>query len=137
IDINNPDSAKYYAELSMSKDNGYGRDDIQAKNLSILGEAMIKEKNIKKALYYFKEAEKLKGYKNHLNIEDLYDNIIEAYKLLQQEDSVKLYQAKKDSLKLNISESQNRSLHKLLDEKESSNPKKYIYIFAGVLTIMS
>src|SRR5690606_13260930 len=79
IDINNPDSAKYYAELSMSKDNGYGRDDIQAKNLSILGEAMIKEKNIKKALYYFKEAEKLKGYKNHLNIEDLYDNIIEAY----------------------------------------------------------
>src|SRR5690606_4607367 len=37
IDINNPDSAKYYAELSMSKDNGYGRDDIQAKNLSILG----------------------------------------------------------------------------------------------------
>ena len=134
--VPNSDSAKYYAKLSQLSDDGFGSNNFRFMNLWILGEVATKEKNYKQALLYLKKAESLDGYKVHLNIEDLYDDIIEAYTKLNQQDSVKLYETKKDSLKLIISENQNKSLHTLLDEKDNNDYKKYIYIFGFVLVVM-
>lgn len=134
--VNNLDSAKYYALLSLSKDNDYNLSDVTNGNLFVLGEIEIKKADYRKALLYFKESEKLEGYKNHLNIEYLYNNIILSYQKLEQEDSVKLYRAKKDSLKLSISENQNKSLHKLLDEKEGNAYGKYLYVLGFFLVVM-
>lgn len=134
-ELNQLDSAKVYAELSQSRDKEYNRNDVRALNLWTLGKVAEHEKDYQKALSYFKEAEKIDGYKNHLNLELLYDYIISSYQNLQQEDSVKIYQIKRDSLKLAVSENQKKSLTTLLSEKEESNPV-YLYVFGIVLLVM-
>ena len=125
-DLNIPDSAKYYALLSQSEDKDHNRSDVKFQNLFILGDLAVKEEDYTKSLSYFKEAEKLRGYQIPINIQFLYDNIILSYQKLELEDSVRLYESKRDSLKLSVSENQNKSLHNLLNEKESGN-KKYNY----------
>jgi len=134
-DTEQQDSAKYYAKLSHSMDTIFGRNDIRYINLWVLGVVELKNQNYNTALHYLKQAEKLEGHKNHLNIEELYGDIITVYTKLQQEDSAKLYKVKKDALKFSISVSQNKSLHKLLKDKDSSGYKKYIYIFSFILIV--
>ncbi|MGA9212073.1 hypothetical protein [Kaistella sp.] len=129
------DSAKHFALLSLSLERNYKNANVQLNNFQVLGEIAMKEKIYHKSLAYFKEAEKLVGYKNHNNNENLYKKIIEVYSYLKQEDSVVIYKTKIDSLKLNITENQNKSLHKLLNEK-SNIDKNYIYLFAFVLSAM-
>ncbi len=135
-DLNQMDSAKVYAELSNAKDKGYNRNDVHALNLWTLGKVAEHEKDYQKALSYFKNAEKTEGYKNHANRELIYNDIINSYQQLQQEDSVKIYQIKRDSLKLAVSENQKKSLTTLLNEKEENNPV-YLYVLAGFLGIMA
>ncbi len=132
--LNQPDSARYYANLSLAKDKGYIRDDILSRNMQTLGEAELIEKNYEKAIFYFKKAEKL-GSINHLTTEALYNLMVTSYEQLQQKDSVKIYQIKRDSLKLAVSENQKKSLTTLLNEKKESNPV-YLYVLAGFLGIM-
>ena len=135
-DLNLMDSAKVYAGLVLSKsEEKYSRNDIQATSLSTLGRVAFHEKDYPKALSYFKKAEKLTGYKNHLNLELLYDRIINSYKQLQYEDSVRIYMIKRDSLKLTVAENQKKSLTTLVNEKEESNPV-YKYVFGSVLVVM-
>jgi len=135
-ELNQLDSAKVYAELSQLRDKAeYNRNDVRALNLWTLGKVAEHEKDYQKALSYFREAEKIDGYKNHLNLELLYDHIISSYQNLQQEDSLKIYQIKRDSLKLAVSENQKKSLTTLLNEKEESNPV-YLYVFGIVLLVM-
>lgn len=136
-EMNIPDSAKYYVLLSQLKGEDYTRVTAELNNLQVLGEVAMKEKDYEKALVYFKRAEKLDGDKTHLNIEILYDKIIESYTELHFNDSARLYRAKKDSLKLSISENQNKSLHKLLNEANKNNYKIYIYLFGSLLAGMS
>lgn len=136
FEIKEEDSAKYYAELSISKNKEFNDDNVMFLNLSTLGNIAMKNSNYKQGLSYFKKAEKLKDYRNHLNIESLYDNIIESYQGLEKKDSVELYKTKKDSLKLVIAENQNDSLHKLLEDKGNKISEKYIYISLGIFTIM-
>lgn len=133
---NQTDSAKFYAVLSQSKDNGYNRNDVKMTNLSYIGKASMKEGNYREALSYFKEAEKLGSNEVYISIESLYDNIIESYQKLNKGDSVKIYQAKKDSLKINVTENQNKSLHNLLKEKKESNPV-YIYVLIIFFSAMA
>lgn len=135
---NEKDSAKYYAKLSQSKGEKYNINELRFNNLVVLGDVGMSESKYEEALNYYKEAEKLGGYKNHLDIEVLYDNIILANKNLEREDNVKIYTTKKDSLKLTISENQNKSLHKLLNEKEQSDTVqfKYIVLILFVLIII-
>lgn len=127
-EVHEVDSAKHYALLSLSKDNGNMRSDVKAMSLSILGDLAMKGQEYRKALSYFKKTERLEGYQNHLNIQLLYDNIILSYQKLQLEDSAKLYKAKKDSLKLSISENQNKSLQNLINEREENPYSKYFYV---------
>lgn len=126
-EVNQLDSAKYFAHLSLTKDNGYENSEVRSMIFSILGDLAMIEKDYETALSYFKKTEKLKGYQNHLNLELLYDNFIYSYQKLQQDDSARLYKAKKDSLKIRITENQNKSLHKLLNEKESKSYAWYFY----------
>src|SRR5690606_19644337 len=131
----NLDSAKYYAQLSLSK-NLEQNNSIKAMNLSVLGEVAMKESNYQNALNYFKNAEKLQRFNNYMNTEDLFRNLKEVYQKLEKKDSVKIYQSKIDSLNLSISQNQNQSLHKLLNEKTENDYKIYFYIFGFALIIL-
>lgn len=131
------DSAEYYAKLALSSDKGYNRSDIQFDNYSVLGRTAMKRRDYKRALSYFNEAEKIKGYKNHINVETLYDNIIEAYDKLNENEAVQLYKSKRDSLKLTVAENQKKSLHNLLDEKENDTHRNtFIYIAVFVFIVL-
>ncbi|MDN3725115.1 hypothetical protein QRD02_12030 [Aequorivita sp. SDUM287046] len=141
-EINKLDSAKYFTGLSQSLNEHLLQDNTNNTNLWVLGSVAMKEYDYKKALRYFKEAEKMEGYKNHLNIENLYNNIILSYTELKKLDSARIYELKKDSLKLRITENQNRSLQNLLNER-SENRFPYVYvitsfflIFAGILFVV-
>lgn len=137
LNLKNLDSAEYYARLSVSKDNGYGRDDIQFLNFSVLGRVAMGKADYKNAVLYFNEAEKVKGYKNHLNILELYDNVIQAFRMLNEREKVKKYEAKRDSLKLIVSENQNISLHNLLNEKGKDTKNQYINALVFFLALMA
>ncbi len=121
------DSARYYFEKSLASEKGYQRTDIQFSNFSSLGEVYLRQNNYDEAVHYFKKAERINGHKNHLNLQNLYKNIIKAYSTIQKEDSAKFYQAKKDSLDLLIAKSQNKSLNKLLvhDKRKESSLYQY------------
>lgn len=134
-EINVLDSAKYYTKLSKSFQEGKGQGGANITNLWVLGNVAMKEKDYRAALSYFREAEKTEGYKNHLNIGNLYENSIACYNALKLPDSAKFYEQKRDSLRLSITENQNNALHKLLKEKEDG-PKWYIYIFLFIFALI-
>ncbi len=125
---NESDSAKHYAKLSQSLEKNIIRNDVTFNNWKVLGDAGMHEKNYKVALDFYKKAEKVKGFKNHIDVEELYSNIIRAYKKTGINDSARVYQAKKDSLQLTISENRNKSLHLLLNEKEEPKSKLLLYV---------
>lgn len=135
-EVNEPDSAKHYALLSLSKDKGYKRSDVKAMSLSILGDLALKDQEYRKALTYFKETESLEGYQNYFNVESLYENIITSYQKLNLDDSARFYKSKRDSLKLSISEKQNKSLQNIINEKDDNPVSKYLYalivLFFGI-----
>jgi|SRR5690554_159421 len=129
------DSAAYYAKLSQSKGGAHSREEVVFNNLRVLGDVELHKSNYESALSYLKEAEKIKSNKNHLDIEALYDNIISAHKKLGNNELVSLYKVKKDSLKLAITENRNKSLHRLLIEKEA--PKTREYRVAIIITFLA
>jgi len=135
--LNLLDSAKYYADFSQSYGKNYSRTDVDTRNFIVLGQvALKKDKNYRLAISYFKSAEKLKGNKQYLNVEDLYDNFVTSYEHLSLPDSAKLYRMKIDSLKLQISENQKRSLHTLLNEEKEKKLGWYVYVLLVVLVGM-
>lgn len=119
--VGKQDSAKFYVLRSQSLNKNYNRFDVVGQNLEVLGKIALKTGNYREALSYFKEIENLDGYYNHLNMQVLYDDIILAHQKLQNNDQVRLYKSKKDSLNLSISENKNKTLYKLLNE---NTPKK-------------
>ncbi len=122
------DSARFFANLSQKLHKEDGRQEVKFNNLMVLGKVGMSETDYGEALRYFKEAEGVTGYKNHIDIELLFENIIEAHLQLGEEDLASVYRMKQDSLKLIISQSQNKSLHNLLKEKEDVNRPWYLYI---------
>lgn len=134
-EINELDSAKYYTKLSRSLNADFGQGYVSITNRWVLGSVAMKEKDYETALSYFLEAEKLEGYKNHLNSGELYDNIIFSYRQLNLPDSARIYALKKESLKLSIAENQNKSLHNLLNAKEK-NPYPYLFVFIFLFVLM-
>lgn len=132
-ELNQLDSAKFYTGLSESYNDDFNRTDTNINNLWVLGNVAMKEGSYEKAIHYFKEAEKLGGYKNHINLENLYDNIIISYKKISKTDSAKIYESKSDSLRLTITENQNKSLHQLLKEKEENQSNRVFYFLSFIL----
>src|SRR5690554_1096962 len=120
---NEKDSAEYYAKLSQSKSESR-RSDVVINNLMVLGDVELQRLNYEKALFYLQEAETIDVHKNHIVKGELYDNIIKANRKLGRDVIVKQYQAKKDSLRLSVSENRNKSLHRLLREKDRSEERR-------------
>jgi len=133
--LNELDSAKYYVKLSQLE-GSYNSNNISHHRFLVLGGVAMKEEKYKEALFYYKKAENTESYKNHLNISSLYDDIIQIYQKFDYKDSIKLYQTKRDSLKLTVSENQNKSLHKLLNEKKENIIASYLYILVLLLLLM-
>lgn len=131
------DSSKYFAELSLSQENNFKRVDIQFNNFLILGSIAIDEKNSSEALSNLQKAEKLIGYKNYLNAEELYNKLIIVHTDLRDIEKANHYRTKLDSLKLTITENQNKSLHTLLNENKNNkkNNSYYLLIFIGLVII--
>lgn len=121
----NIDSAQFYFQKSLASEKDYKRPDIDFTTLSALGATYLQQKNYRKALIFFKSAEKIDARKNHINLQNLYSNIITTYSTLNIADSARIYQAKKDSLDLAIVKSQNKSLNKLLVEDKKHSDSWY------------
>lgn len=119
------DSAAYYAKLSQAISNKYTREGVVFNNLKLLGDVELQKSNYEKALSYLKQAEKIKLHKNYFDVEELYDNLILAYKKLGNNELEQSYKIKKDSLKLAISENRNKSLQRLLFEKDEPKASQY------------
>lgn len=136
--LNQIDSAIFYAEKSLTLEKNYNRRDIQSNNFIILGNTSLQLSNYQKALEYFQQAEIITGYKNHLNTEILLEKIIETYKKLGDEEGVNLYKSKLDSLQLNIAKNQNKSLQSLLKETsgKSENNINPIYAYGLGLVVL-
>lgn len=130
------DSAAYYAKLSQSKGRLFTREEVVFNNLSVLGDVELHKSNYTKALSYLKQAEKIKLHKNYLDVEELYNNIILAYTKLENHELANSYKIKKDSLRLFISENQNKSLHRLLIEKDEPKTNKLKVTFIIALLTM-
>ena len=128
----NADSAKYYAELSMSKDVGKDRN-VRFNNLMMLGSVDFDRKNFQSALQYFQKAEKESGSKNNIDVQELYDKLSKTYGALQDFENQKKYEIKRDSLKLTMTEDQNKNLHSLLNEKKEEGISGYIFIVAALV----
>ena len=122
------DSAAFYARLSQELRNETGPHQVKFNNLMVLGEVGMNEANYEEALRHFKEAEEVTGYKNHVDSEQLFENIIKTYEALGDENLASLYRMKQDSLKLVIAQSQNESLHSLLKGKKEDGNNGYFYI---------
>jgi DNA-binding CsgD family transcriptional regulator len=112
------DSAEVYALKSVSLDRNYGMDDVKFCNLLILGSLNQMKGKYLDAFTYFHQAELVENYKNHLNVELLYLNIIEAYKATGDTSNVKKYENKLAAFKLRVAENKNKSLHKIIEDKE-------------------
>ena len=139
----NADSATYYAQRSMSKDFGYNRQDIRFNNLMILGLVKFDKKDFPQALQYFQNAEKEAGFNNNIDIQELYDKITETYAALHDSINQKKYAIKRDSLKLTMTQVQNKSLHSLLNEKPeenaADNTQYFLYfgiVFGAIIVVL-
>lgn len=128
------DSAKYYALLSLSQSNP----NLESKynNYLVLTKAALHEKNFQDVIHYAEKAEKIKSYKDWYNIQLLYDNVIEAYKNLNDEKNVLKYKSKKDSLAILISKNQNKYLLRALNENEQPLFGKMFVIIASIAFIL-
>ena len=122
------DSARFYANLSQNLPKVEGSHQVKFNNLMVLGQVEMNRGNYKEALESFKEAEGTISNENHLNIELLFRNIAEVYKQMDGENLARQYRMKQDSIKLIISEIQNKSLHNLLKEKKEVVTGRYLYI---------
>lgn len=136
MDDNQLDSAEYYATLGLSKDL-YNLKDVKLLNYSTLSRIEIAKKNYENALYYLKKVENIKGYRNHINDLEFYTSILNVYRQLKDEENINKYRIKRDSLNLLIKESQNKSLHNILDDnQQKSGPRFYIYVIAFNLILI-
>lgn len=124
------DSARHYASKSQNLLHEDGRKEVIFNNLMVLGKVGLVKGNYIEALANLKQAESVPGYKNHLDIEVLFESLATAYEHLGEEDEARTYRTKQDSLKLIISQSQNKSLHNLLKEKKDKGVGPYFYILS-------
>jgi hypothetical protein len=132
----NPDSAEYYAKKSLALDNGYGLNEINFSNLLILGNINYTKKNYDRALDNYLRAAQIKDFRNHFNVETLYDGIISTYRALGDSQNVQQYTLKLENLKLQVSENKNQSLYQIIDNQEKqAKSSRFRYIFLASVAL--
>jgi len=136
--VNKMDSARYFAERSIVMGNDLGMNDASMySNYLTLGQVYQNYKEPGKALYYYKKAENTSARNHFLNVEKLYEKLIEVYGDLGDEKNKKDYEYKLKDLKLKVSENKNESLHKILEEtRENDKSRIYIYILLGSFVVI-
>lgn len=136
FNILNLDSSEYFAQKALSKPAFLDQDKLFLNYLTLARVAHHRE-NYKQAIIYLKTAEKTPGNKNHINLSVYYKQIVETYKALGDVKNMKIYEGKRDSLKLIIFENQNKSLHKVIGEKSKLNQHSYFYLFSFLILILT
>lgn len=136
FNILNLDSSEYFAQKALSKPEFLNQEKLFLNYLT-LARVAHHRKNYQEAINYLKIAEKTPGNKNHINLSVYYRQIIETYRELGDEKNRLLYERKRDSLKLLIFENQNKSLHKVIVEKNTTNQSNYIYLFSFLIIVLA
>lgn len=128
----NTDSSDYYARKSIELGDSFELNDVKFANYIIAGNICQQKGKYHEALEFYKSAEKAEAYKNHYNREILLQNMIDIYNELNDSGKIIEYQNKLNSLKLSISESKNKSLHKIIEEKsEKAEQSPFLWIFVS------
>ncbi len=130
LKINN-DSAKHYVKLAIAKDFDSDRKDIRSSNFIVKGLVEFEQKNYDEALFYLHKAEKMADFNSNMDIQTLYNKIVEIYYILQDKENIKKYEAKRDSLRLNVSEHRNNLLRQMLNENKGAIPKLSWHLLAS------
>ena len=131
------DSAEYYAWKSNEiNKTGKMKNHLFFPNFVILGNIYQRRAQYEKALQYYYQAEQIEGYKNHMNIRTLYDNMIDIYQKENDTANLSKYIAKLEKLNLTIAENKNNSLSKVIDNIENKNKKSNLY-FILITTLLS
>lgn len=132
----NIDSAEWYALQSIA--TGLPEDhnnNIMFTNYLILGVANKLKNKYPEAISYYKKAEAIEENKYYLNKEELYARFVEIYDAVGDSVNSDKYNNKINLLKLQISESKNKSLHTIIEENKKGN-KSDTYILLLVATLV-
>ncbi|KOS05582.1 hypothetical protein AM493_05695 [Flavobacterium akiainvivens] len=131
----NIDSAEYYAHKSNSlRKVSESSHELTFLNYIVLGKVYLQRKNYSEALSHFKKAETIEENKNFLNVQELYESLIKTYNGLGDANQANVYKRKLDQYKLSISENKNKSLVKLLDEKNKEDAKGSLFPYGIVIS---
>lgn len=118
----NLDSAKYYANKSISLSTPEEADhNLMFVNYLVIGNVYLGKKDYARAIEYYKQAEAIKEGKYFLNVKELYENSIKAYKKLGEEELKEEYEHKLKDLLLTVAQSQSNSLRKIIQYTKKNN----------------
>lgn len=134
----NLDSAEYYVKKSMEikPDNLSGHSAFL--NYYSLGDIERLRKNYNKALNYYREAEAMisdSTYSNMENRAELFNKMQDVYENLSDTANTTLYRLKSKEAKLQLEQSKNKSLHKILDDT-STKDNTQIYYMVGTIGLV-
>jgi len=135
-EMNQLDSAEHYAYLSIEKGHDSDNYDVRFMNYLLLGQIALKSGEYQKALSFFNKAEQVDGSINHVNLQSLYEGFIELFRKLNEKEALGIYQSKQDSLRLSISDNQNKFLHTLLDIIDKNTKPKYFLPLLFLIVVL-
>lgn len=115
------DSAEYFINKSISlSTEKEANHNITFLNYIVLGNIYLERENYKEALRYYKKAETIEDGKFHINREELYTKLAETYGKLNQPELKEKYESKLKDLQLKVAQNRNKSLQKIIQQREDS-----------------
>lgn len=140
----NIDSAQYYLHKSLSlKESGDEIGMTMFLNHLTLGEIFKGKKEFSLAVSNYKHAEQLAPQSSVLDMESVYNGLIEIYETTSNTEEAEDYKQKLRDIQLEIANNKNKSLHKIIEKKllqEKDNSSTYIFlgsiIIIGLLLLL-
>ncbi len=136
------DSAYYFAEKSFSiAPSTSAPDKVMISNYQIFGKVYRQKKDYKKSLYYYYKALDLsKKTGEQLNINNLYKDIADVYKITGKKDSAIIYENKLKQHEISELQSKYNSLHEVIDkdqkeEKQSKTVDNIVLVIVLVICL--
>lgn len=131
----NPDSSKYYVEKSICLKPENPSHNVTFLNYTLLGDIYRKKKKYREALVYFHKAEATiqENSKNNIvNQEELFKGLQEIYEVLADTVNANHYQLRLKEAELEIAQSKNKSLHKILEDNSKSERARTYFIVSVI-----
>jgi tetratricopeptide (TPR) repeat protein len=123
----NIDSADYFAKKSVALGSSNNMEDkVMISNYQVFGKVNKQKKEYEKSLYYYHKALKLSNkIGEQLNINNIYKDIADLYKVTGKHDSAIIYENKLKQHEISELQSKYNSLHEVIykDQKEESKSK--------------